>query len=98
MPSPFVLPVYWTPVASFAIRISAPTITPPVASSTRPLIVAFGDCPARQPAKTRLTIPRKLTLRNHMLLLLRQTNCFLFVEYPKEKAEMYQCSGMAEQR
>src|ERR1700692_4079040 len=45
MPSPFVVPAYLTPVASFAIKMSAPAIARPDGSSTMPLKVPLGDCP-----------------------------------------------------
>ncbi|MFZ1034777.1 MAG: hypothetical protein WAN72_22505, partial [Candidatus Acidiferrales bacterium] len=76
-----------TPVASLAMRISAPAIALSSGSSTKPLIVAFGYCPDRQPAKTRLTIPKKTILRNHMSLL-RRPNCVIFLWSTKEKTEM----------
>src|SRR5271163_4438679 len=95
MPSPFVLPTYCTAVASFTIRISAPAITPPVGSSTRPLIVPFGDCAERQPDITRITNPKKPILRNHMGLLLRGTNCVVFLRSTEERTEMYQRAVIA---
>src|SRR5580658_146329 len=47
MPSSFVLPEYFTPVASFITRMSAPPITLLEGSSTRPLMVPLADCAAR---------------------------------------------------
>jgi hypothetical protein len=44
MPVPFVLFMYWSPVASFRITISASGMTLPEVSTTMPLIVASGDC------------------------------------------------------
>src|SRR5580700_2661637 len=87
MPSLFVLPVYCTPVASFAIRISAPGTVPPVGSSTRPLMVPFGDCPDKQPAKMRLTNPKRPILRSHMGLLLPGTNCVPLLQPAQQQAE-----------
>src|SRR5580704_11629535 len=89
MPSSFVLPVYCTPVASFAIRISAPAIAPPVGSSTRPLMVPFGDCPDTQPAETSAANPQKTILRSHIRLLLRRTSCVVFLRSTEERTDLY---------
>src|ERR1700733_14211051 len=47
MPSSLVFPKYFTPVASFITRMSAPAITLLDGSSTRPLMVPLGDCAAK---------------------------------------------------
>src|ERR1700677_1772401 len=89
MPSSFVLPTYCTPVASFTMRTSAPAIAPPVGSSTKPLMMPFGDCPERQQAKSRLTIPKKTNLCNPMGLLLARTKCVVFLRSTEERTKLY---------
>src|ERR1019366_6500963 len=52
MPSLLVLLEYLTPVTSFMTRTSAPAITLLDGSSTRPLMVPFGDCASRGKASS----------------------------------------------
>src|SRR5271157_5754580 len=65
MPSSFVLPEYLTPVTSFITRMSAPTITPFEGSTTRPLMLPFGDCAARGRASDTAQAIRKAMRGKH---------------------------------
>src|ERR1700683_2111261 len=71
MPSSFVLPGYCTRVASFTTVMSAPAITFPEGSSTRPLIVPLGDCALRGTSKNSHRRERTRHSRNRTWHLLR---------------------------